>query len=81
MGGRGSSHGAASAEYADGTPVSQSSARQEELRGGVLSLVHRPWQTLREREVMMLLELQRGGFQMLKLLVEKGLQQVNCIDY
>lgn len=39
-----------------------------------------PWQTLRVREVMMsLLELQDGGFQMLKLVVEKGLQQVNCM--
>lgn len=39
-----------------------------------------PWQMLRVREVMMsLLELQDGGFRMLKLVVEKGIQQVICM--
>ncbi|XP_058635552.1 centrosomal protein of 63 kDa isoform X5 [Onychostoma macrolepis] len=53
---------------------------QEELQSARALLDKRSSETLRVREVMMsLLELQDGGFQMLKLVVEKGLQQIRVL--
>ncbi|XP_056102286.1 centrosomal protein of 63 kDa isoform X3 [Rhinichthys klamathensis goyatoka] len=53
---------------------------QEELQSARALLDKRSSETLRVREVMMsLLELQDGGFQMLKLVVEKGIQQIKVL--
>ncbi|XP_043098234.1 centrosomal protein of 63 kDa isoform X2 [Puntigrus tetrazona] len=53
---------------------------QEELQSARALLDKRGSETLRVREMMMsLLELQDGGFQMLKLVVEKGLQQIRVL--
>uniref|UniRef100_A0A8C2CP64 Centrosomal protein 63 n=1 Tax=Cyprinus carpio TaxID=7962 RepID=A0A8C2CP64_CYPCA len=53
---------------------------QEELQAARALLDKRSSETLRVREMMIsLLELQDGGFQMLKLVVEKGLQQIQVL--
>ncbi|XP_073808841.1 centrosomal protein of 63 kDa isoform X4 [Danio rerio] len=53
---------------------------QEELQSAKALLDKRNSEMFRVREVMMsLLELQEGGFRMLKLVVEKGLQQIRVL--
>ncbi|XP_026069578.1 centrosomal protein of 63 kDa isoform X2 [Carassius auratus] len=53
---------------------------QEELQSAKALLDKRSSETLGVREVIMsLLELQDGGFQMLKLVVDKGLQQIRVL--